>query len=218
MIPLFSFDAICAACRDRLPGIDAHVNFLTETVDERSNLDGEIWLLGWDGRETGVEDLTRIKMASGADLPFDGFGGYLSSVPDHLNNDWALGGIGSIKQVKLIVDADVFLHNKNMAVKSGVQRHTTGPTPLDHSVSRRPGTYGKVKTVQTLHNLDVDDDHNGRSTSQIIMSFNHYEYMEDIPSDDDYDDDDMECKSYVSNDGAHDVDDVNFSEKNLTLY
>ncbi|GJV88738.1 hypothetical protein Tco_1532676 [Tanacetum coccineum] len=40
------------------------------------------------------------------------------------------------------------------------------------------------------------------------MSFNHDEYMEDIPSDDDYDDDDMECRSYVSDDGAHDVDDV----------
>ncbi|GJY66503.1 ty3-gypsy retrotransposon protein [Tanacetum coccineum] len=44
-------------------------------------------------------------------------------------------------------------------------------------------------------------------------SFNHDDNMEDIPSDDNYDDDDIKCRSYASDDGAHDVDDVNSSEK-----
>ncbi|GJR59188.1 hypothetical protein Tco_1501350, partial [Tanacetum coccineum] len=41
------------------------------------------------------------------------------------------------------------------------------------------------------------------------MSFNHDDNMEDIPSHDNYDDDDIECRSYASDDGAHDVADVN---------
>ncbi|GJW40510.1 hypothetical protein Tco_0066355 [Tanacetum coccineum] len=67
---------------------EAHVNFLTDPSDERSTLRPvDVLVFGWVGGKHACVDLTEL---------FDGFGGYLSSVPDHLNNDWALGGIGSV--------------------------------------------------------------------------------------------------------------------------
>nr|GEW03669.1 hypothetical protein [Tanacetum cinerariifolium] len=45
------------------------------------------------------------------------------------------------------------------------------------------------------------------------MSFNHDNNVEDIPSDDNYDDDEMERRRYASDDGTHDVDDIKSSKK-----